>query len=143
MLVPKEMKVEHSGGVKDLTDEQLDAAITALREMLARQAGEAAKVIEREAEVLPALPTPALHSRARPCGGLQVFARPTAPTQGDFRIFENLWRWRRPRRHRETEARHLSRPRDETGGCWPASPVTTPITGSEFGGPQGAALGYS
>jgi hypothetical protein len=54
------MKVEHSGGVKDLTDEQLDAAITAFREMLARQAGESAKVIEREAEVLPALPTPAL-----------------------------------------------------------------------------------
>jgi hypothetical protein len=26
LLVPREMKVEHSGGVKDLTDEQLKAA---------------------------------------------------------------------------------------------------------------------
>src|SRR5215467_10401451 len=27
LLVPREMKLEHSGGVKDLTDEQLDAMI--------------------------------------------------------------------------------------------------------------------
>jgi hypothetical protein len=31
LLVPKEMKVEHTGGVKTLSDEQLDQAILALR----------------------------------------------------------------------------------------------------------------
>jgi hypothetical protein len=46
MLVPKEMKVEHSGGVKAMTDEQLDAALKALRELLAQHAREAANVIE-------------------------------------------------------------------------------------------------
>jgi hypothetical protein len=32
MLVPREMKVEQSGGVKAMTDEQLDEALEALRE---------------------------------------------------------------------------------------------------------------
>jgi len=43
LLVPKEMKVEPSGGVKAMSDEQLDAALDALREMLAARAGEAVK----------------------------------------------------------------------------------------------------
>ena len=43
MLVPKEMKVEPSGGVKAMSDEQLDAAPDALCEILAARAGEAAK----------------------------------------------------------------------------------------------------
>jgi hypothetical protein len=34
MLVPKEMKVEYSDGVKALTDEQLDAAIAAIQAQL-------------------------------------------------------------------------------------------------------------
>jgi hypothetical protein len=58
LLVPREMKLEHSGGVKDLTDEELDQAIAAIKAMLAAQAGEAAKVIEGEAEVVPSLPAP-------------------------------------------------------------------------------------
>jgi hypothetical protein len=33
LLVPKELKVEHSSGVESLTDEQLDTAIAAIREM--------------------------------------------------------------------------------------------------------------
>jgi hypothetical protein len=57
MLVPKEMKVEHSRGVKDLTDEQLEQAITLLREAIAqRDAGANAKVLE--GEVVPSLPAP-------------------------------------------------------------------------------------
>ena len=43
MLVPKEMKVEPSSGVKAMSDEQLDAAPDALCEILAARAGEAAK----------------------------------------------------------------------------------------------------
>jgi hypothetical protein len=59
MLVPREMKLEHSGGVKAMTDEQLEASIAMLKEMIAkRDAGANAKVIEGEAEVVPSLPAP-------------------------------------------------------------------------------------
>jgi hypothetical protein len=64
LLVPREMKLEHSGGVKDLTDEELEQAIAAIKTMLAAQAGEAAKVIEGEAEVVPSLPAPARPTKA-------------------------------------------------------------------------------
>jgi len=39
LLVPREMKLEPSGGVKAMTDEQLDAALEALRALLAERAG--------------------------------------------------------------------------------------------------------
>jgi hypothetical protein len=35
LLVPREMKVEHSGGVKATSDEELEAAIELIKEMLA------------------------------------------------------------------------------------------------------------
>jgi hypothetical protein len=53
LLVPREMKVEYSGGVKAMSDEQLEAAIELIKEMLAQQA----KVIEGTAETV-ALPAP-------------------------------------------------------------------------------------
>jgi hypothetical protein len=54
LLVPREMRVEHSGGVKAMTDEQLEQGIEAIRAMLAaREAGENAKVIEGVAEPAP------------------------------------------------------------------------------------------
>jgi hypothetical protein len=58
MLVPKEMRVEHSAAaaIKELTDEQLDQAIAAIQDMLDRRAGDDAKVIEGEAT--PSLPAP-------------------------------------------------------------------------------------
>jgi hypothetical protein len=59
MLVPREMKLEHSGGVKAMTDEQLERGIELIKEMLAqREVGANAKVIEGEAEVIPSLPAP-------------------------------------------------------------------------------------
>ena len=59
LLVPREMKMEHSGGVKAMTDEQVEAGIELIKEMLAqREAGANAKVIEGEAEVVPSLPAP-------------------------------------------------------------------------------------
>src|SRR6516165_1467908 len=59
MLVPREMKLEHSGGVKAMTDEEIEDAIAAIKAwMAARMAGEGAKVIEGEAEVVPSLPAP-------------------------------------------------------------------------------------
>jgi hypothetical protein len=57
LLVPREMKMEHSGGVKAMTDEQIEQAIEAIQTMLAARAGEASKVIEGTAE-LAALPAP-------------------------------------------------------------------------------------
>ena len=57
MLVPKEMKVEHSQSLKSMSDEELEAAIEYVRAMLAEQAAEEAKVIAGSAE--PALPAPA------------------------------------------------------------------------------------
>jgi len=62
LLVPREMKVERSGGVKDLTDEQIEQAIEAIQTMLAARAGET--VIEGEAEVVPSLPAPARPKKA-------------------------------------------------------------------------------
>ena len=57
MLVPKEMKVEHStSAIKELTDEELEQAIQAIRAMLAAQA-EKTKIIEATAEPT-ALPGP-------------------------------------------------------------------------------------
>ena len=58
------MKIERSGGVKEMTDEQIEEAIAAIKAMLAAQAGEAAKVIEGEAEVVPSLPAPARPTKA-------------------------------------------------------------------------------
>ena len=58
LLVPREMKVEHSGGVKAMTDEQLEQGIEAIQRMLeARAPGDQAKVIEGTAETV-ALPAP-------------------------------------------------------------------------------------
>src|SRR5712672_2803814 len=61
MLVPRELKLEHSGGVKGMSDEQLEQAIEAIEAMLAAQAGEAAKVIEGTAGPA-ALPAPEAQS---------------------------------------------------------------------------------
>src|SRR5262249_11451296 len=44
LLVPREMKLEHSGGVKAMTDEQIEQAIEAIEELIAkREAGANAK----------------------------------------------------------------------------------------------------
>src|SRR5262249_21652987 len=57
LLVPKEMKLEHSGGVKAMTTEQIERGIEVIKEILAkREAAANAKVIEGEAT--PSLPAP-------------------------------------------------------------------------------------
>src|SRR5262245_22433134 len=38
LLVPREMRFEHSGGVKAMSDEQIEAAIEAIQGMLAQRA---------------------------------------------------------------------------------------------------------
>ena len=59
MLVPREMKLEHSGGIKAMTDEQIERSIEVIEQILGeRDAAANAKVIEGEAEVVPSLPAP-------------------------------------------------------------------------------------
>jgi len=65
LLVPKEFKLEHTGGVKSMTDEQIERSIELIKQMLAeREAGANAKVIEGEAEEVSALPAPATPTKA-------------------------------------------------------------------------------
>src|SRR5215467_15722005 len=59
LLCPRDFRVEHSGGVKAMSDEEIEQAIELIQTMLAARASEAAKVIEGEAEVVPSLPAPA------------------------------------------------------------------------------------
>ena len=70
LLVPREMKVEHSGGVKAMTDEQLEQGIEAIQAMLAaRDAGTNAKVIEGVAEPVPG-PRKTKHKRRKTDGDM-------------------------------------------------------------------------
>jgi hypothetical protein len=63
MLVPKEMKIEHSNPTSRLSDEELAMMIAALEERLT---GENAKLIDAQAEpVLPPPDQPACASRKR------------------------------------------------------------------------------
>ena len=65
LLVPREHKVEQSNPLKAMTDEQLERAIAMVEELIRqRDAGQSAKVIEGEAEVVPSLPAPARSTKA-------------------------------------------------------------------------------
>jgi hypothetical protein len=58
LLVPRQMTLDHSGGVKAMTDEQIERSIELIKEILAqREAGANAKVVEGVAEPA-ALPAP-------------------------------------------------------------------------------------
>ena len=58
LLVPREMKVEHAGAIKAMSDEQLEAGIEAIQRMLeTRSLDDKTKVIEGTAETV-ALPAP-------------------------------------------------------------------------------------
>ena len=64
LLVPREMQVEHTNRIKQMTDEQIEQAIAAIQAILDARAGDAAQVIEGEAEVVPSLPAPAARKTA-------------------------------------------------------------------------------
>ena len=61
LLVPREMQIEHTNRIKQMTDEEIEQAIEAIQTMLAARAGEAAKVIEGSVEPA-ALPAPEAQS---------------------------------------------------------------------------------
>jgi hypothetical protein len=65
LLVPREMRVEHSGGVKSMTDEELERGIEMITAMLAaRDAGASARVINAVPEPV-ALPAPSRKARRK------------------------------------------------------------------------------
>jgi len=81
LLIPREHEVEHRGGVKGMTEEQIIDAIEAIEGFLARRAGEQAKVIEGIAEPA-ALPTPELETqRKRPNRLLEHADTAVGPTE--------------------------------------------------------------
>ena len=78
LLVPRETRVEHSQGVKAMTDEQLEAAIEAIQQMLEARAGDQAKVIEAVPEPV-ALPAPWRKPRRK--RGAEAKASPLLPDE--------------------------------------------------------------
>ena len=77
MLVPRETKVEHRGGVKGMTEEQIVDAIEAIQRWLEARAGEAAKIIEGTTEPA-ALPAP---NGPSPEAALEATLEPTNARQ--------------------------------------------------------------
>jgi hypothetical protein len=66
LLVPRQMTLDHSGGVKAMTDEQLEQSLAVLKELIAqRDAGASAKVIDGVPEPVPALPPPSRKARRK------------------------------------------------------------------------------
>jgi hypothetical protein len=66
LLVPRELQVEHSGGVKAMTDEEIERAIEMIEALIAqRDAAANAKVIDGGPEPVPALPPPSRKARRK------------------------------------------------------------------------------
>jgi hypothetical protein len=66
LLVPRETKFEHSGGVKAMSDEEIEQAIELIKELIAkRDAAANAKVIDDVPEPVPALPPPSRKARRK------------------------------------------------------------------------------
>src|SRR5262245_60061864 len=66
LLVPREMEVEQSGGIKAMTTEQIERGIELIKDILAkREAAANAKVVEGVAEPVPALPPPSRKARRK------------------------------------------------------------------------------
>ena len=66
LLVPRELQVEHRGGVKAMSDDDIERAIEMIQSMLAaKEAGANAKVIEGETTEVAALPPPESKTRKK------------------------------------------------------------------------------
>src|SRR5215470_17381098 len=66
LLVPRQMTLDTAGGVKAMTDEQLERGIELLKEAIAkRDAAANAKVVEGVPEPVPALPPPSRKARRK------------------------------------------------------------------------------
>src|SRR5262249_1444816 len=66
LWVPRERKCEHRGGVKAMSDEEIEQAIELIKELIAkRDAAANAKVIDDVPEPVPALPPPSRKARRK------------------------------------------------------------------------------
>src|SRR5262249_24584379 len=66
LLVPRELQVEHSGGIKAMTDEQIERSIEFTREHGGRREGAAnAKMMEGIGGPVPPLPPPSRKARRK------------------------------------------------------------------------------
>jgi hypothetical protein len=75
MLVPKELKLEHSQAVKALSDEELEATIAVLEPMVAAH-------MQRAAKSLPALPAPDVAFDNTAAGPRERMPRKMPPPSG-------------------------------------------------------------
>ena len=80
LLVPREHKVEQSNPLKAMTDEELEAALEVLRELMAKRAAEGVNVIDGTAEPV-ALPAPEAQS-PRGYARAQAKAQVEPPDEG-------------------------------------------------------------
>jgi hypothetical protein len=70
LLVPREMRVERTGGVKDMSDGQIEAAIEAIQAMLA------AREVSENTKVIDTVPEPVALRLHRVSQGASVERRP-------------------------------------------------------------------
>src|SRR5262249_2074800 len=78
-LVPRELQLEHSGSIKQMSDQQIEDCIAAIEGMLARQAaGENARVIEGVSEPVPTPALPAPQRKRRKAEGVSATEPHTA-----------------------------------------------------------------
>ena len=79
ILVPRELQVEHRGGVKAMSDDDIERAIEMIQSMLAaKEAGANAKVIERETTEV-ALSPPESKTRKKRKGTQDVVVNDAEP----------------------------------------------------------------
>ena len=98
LLVPREMRVEHSQGVKAMTDEQLEAAIEAIQAMLEQRPAIARRSLKG-------------HRRLRHCRHL-ILSRTKSPGDRTRSWMQRTWRSRRRSASRESARCHHRRAGD-------------------------------
>jgi hypothetical protein len=109
MLVPKEMKIEHSNPTARLSDDQLALMIAALEERLT---GENARVIDAQAE--PALPPP-----DQPAGGSRKRQLKSSPERLAY-----AREYMRKRRAAEKAEKQAETEKTDTAPSSPPAPPT-------------------
>ena len=85
LLVPREMQVEHTNSIKQMSDEELEAAIEALQAMIdGKLAGANAMVVEGTAQnvALPAPDVPDRPNKVMDAPDTAVGARERKPRKG-------------------------------------------------------------
>src|SRR5262249_19182293 len=76
LLIPRKMQVEHSETIKQMSDQQIEDAISAIQQMLAARE---AKVIEGVSEPMPTPALPAPQRKRRKAEGVSAPEPRTAP----------------------------------------------------------------